>query len=70
MKDWVSKSEVHSDKDCWMEFNWVGDTMFSISKSRHNDKYFVQIAGEGLFFNTDSVRMAYDIVKSILIKEK
>jgi hypothetical protein len=49
MKDWISKSEVHSDKDCWFECNWVensclGDqVMFSISKAHCNDRYFVQI---------------------------
>lgn len=70
MKSWIDQTETHHDKDCYMEFIYVVDTMFSISKARHSDKYFVQITSMGLYFNTDSFKMAYDVVKSILFLEK
>lgn len=70
MKSWIDRTETHSDKDCYMEFNWVGDVMFSIAKARYSNKYLVQITSMGLYFYTDSVKMAYDVVKAILVKEK
>lgn len=70
MKSWIDQTETHHDKDCYMEFNYVGDTMFSISNSQPSDKYLVQITAMGLYFYTDNVEMAYNVVKSILFLEK
>lgn len=69
IKSLADRTETHYNKDCYIEFNYVGDTMFSISNSQPSDKYFVQINAIGLYFNTDSFKMAYHVVKAILDKE-